>query len=209
MCIVIKNTWVKSFWTFLVEKILYRPTVQSKYICIMWNRTTELVQVRVIHPNRKIIWCKNVSQTHNIVPDMSWIGWWKLILGFSDEVHEGEGAKIQLPLKNLCPNSGTDLFPNLQLVDARIFNHQNFTSISTDGQMPDGYWSTSGWVTSCRKSPKVECLSWGKRPTLKRSMEESWCFQKKMVMMMMTDDTYKTRMLTITPQKHVNGKPSK
>ena len=33
-------------------------------------------------------------------------------------------------------------------------------------ELPDGDWSTSGRVNSCRVSMKVGCLPWSKRPTL-------------------------------------------
>ena len=33
-------------------------------------------------------------------------------------------------------------------------------------QLPDGDWSSSGRVNSCKVPPMVGCSPWGKRPTL-------------------------------------------
>jgi hypothetical protein len=46
-------------------------------------------------------------------------------------------------------------------------SHQNLPPIPMDRQLPDGDWSPRGQVVnSCKVSPKVGRLPWGKCPTL-------------------------------------------
>ena len=70
---------------------------------------------------------------------------------------------------------------NPQLVDARkdVQSPKKLATITVDKQLPDGNWSTSGRVNSCKVPLKVGCLLWENiQPQLARTWKEAEVFKR-------------------------------